>query len=168
MACNSVPLSWTASANATAYRILKGSPRVDISPYQPYTALNFSDTSVSQNSDYLYQIEAYNSAGTRRSNTLNITTPYCPPSLIFSGNPTNIGEGQSSTLTWESSYTNSCTASGAWSGPKTLSGNEIVFPSPPPNVTYNLSCSGPGGITPLQSVIINIVNLPDWLEIIPR
>lgn len=168
--CNSVSLSWTASAGADAYRILKGAARVDISPYQPYTALNFVDYAVSQNTNYLYQIEAYNGAGTNRSNARNVTTPYCPPTLDFSGFPTSIYHGQSTTLTWLSTYATSCTASGAWSGSKAVNGNEIVVPSPPPSITYTLTCSGLGGSTGPQSVIINIapLALPNWKEIIPR
>ncbi len=169
-ACNSVSLSWTASAYADAYRILKGAPRVDISPYQPYTALNFTDYSVSQNTDYIYQIEAYNVGGTNRSNARNITTPYCAPTLNFSGDPTSIYQGQSTTLTWLSTFATSCTASGAWSGSKAVGGSEVVVPLPPPSVTYTLNCSGPGGSTGPQSVIINITSLalPNWKEIIPR
>lgn len=171
-ACNSVSLSWTASTGADGYRILKGAARVDITPYNPYTALNFTDTSVSQNTFYIYQIEAYNGAGTNRSNARNVTTPYCPPTLDFSGDPTSIFQGQSSTLTWDTTYTTSCTASGAWSGSKATNNSigEIVFPSPPPSVTYNLQCSGPGGSIGPQSVIISItpLALPEWKEIIPR
>ncbi len=169
LACNSAPLSWTASAGATAYRILRGSPRVDISPYQPYTALNFTDTTVSQNTSYIYQIEAYNGAGTKRSNSINIDTPYCPPTLSFFGNPTSIYQGQSTTLTWSTSYATSCVASGAWSGSKAVSGSEVVIPSPP-SATYTLTCTGPGGSTGPQSVIISItpLALPEWKEIIPR
>jgi hypothetical protein len=168
-ACNSVPLSWTTSSGADGYRILRGSPRVDISPYQPYTALNFTDYSVSQNTSYIYQIEAYNAGGTTRSNTLNVTTPYCPPTLSFSADPTSIYQGQSATLSWSTSYVTSCTASGAWSGSKSISGSEVVIPSPPPSVTYNLQCFGPGGSVQ-QSAIINIapLALPEWKEIIPR
>ena len=170
LACNSVPLSWTASTGADGYRILKGAARVDITPYNPYTALNFTDTSVVQNTGYLYQIEAYNVAGTNRSNALNVTTPYCPPTLNFSGDPATIYEGQNSTLNWSSTYTTSCTASGAWSGSKALNDSEIVIPLPPPSITYNLQCSGPGGTTLVQPVIINItpLGLPNWREIIPR
>ena len=167
--CNSVPLSWTASSNAEGYKILRGAPRVDISPYQPYTALNFYDTSVSQNTTYLYQIEAYNSDGTNRSNIINVSTPYCPPTVNLSANPTSIYQGQSSTLTWSSAYATSCVASGGWSGSKPTSGSETVIPSPPPSATYTLTCSGSGG-SAAQSVTINItpLALPDWREIIPR
>jgi len=169
VACNSVPLSWTSSSNADGYRILKGAARVDISPYQPYTALNFTDTTVSQNTSYIYQIEAYNTAGTNRSNALNVDTPYCPPTLNFSANPTSIFQGQSSTLSWSTSYTTSCTASGAWSGSKAISGSQTVVPLPPPQVTYTLTCSGLGGSASASAIVdITPLLLPDWREIIPR
>jgi len=177
VACNSVPLSWTASSGATAYRILKGSTRVDISPYQPYTALNFTDTTVSQNTSYLYQIEAYNSGGTNRSNALNVDTPFCPPTLNFSADRPSIFHGQSVILSWDTTYVNpnGCNASSvpnqsSWSGSKAVNGSQPVVPLPPPSVTYNLQCSGPGGTSPLRSVIINItaLALPEFREIIPR
>ncbi len=167
--CNSVPLSWISSSGADAYRILRIAPRVDISPYQPYTALNFTDTTVSQNTSYIYQIEAYNAGGTNRSNALNVTTPYCPPTVSLSANPTSIYQGQTSTLSWSSTYATSCAASGGWSGSKALSGSQVVVPLPPPSATYNLTCSGLGG-SDTKSVTINITALflPDWIEITPR
>jgi len=169
VACNYVPLSWTSSLNADGYRILRGSPRVDITPY-PYTALNFTDYNVSQNTTYPYQIEAYNSAGTNRSNTINVTTPYCPPVVRIDSNPSSIFQGQSSTLTWTTYYASSCSASGAWSGSKAInSGSETVIPLPPPSVIYTLTCSGLGGSSS-DSEIINITSLasPIWREVIPR
>lgn len=170
LACNLVPLSWTASASADGYRILRESPRVDLTPYNPYTALNFTDTTVNQNTSYLYQIEAYNTAGTNRSNALNVDTPFCPPTLNFSGNPTSIFQGQSTTLTWATTFATSCVASGGWSGSKAVNGGEVVVPLPPPSVTYTLACTGPGGSTGPQSVVIDIapLALPEWKEIIPR
>lgn len=169
VACNSVPLSWTAASGAQAYRILRGAPRVDISPYQPYTALNFTDTTAVQNTTEPYQIEAYNAGGTNRSNTINVTTPYCSPTAILNGTPNSIFQGQSSTLNWNSSYTTSCAASGAWSGAKAVSGSEIVIPSPPPSATYNLQCSGPGGSVQTSTTVnITELALPEFIEIIPR
>ncbi|MDO8443474.1 MAG: hypothetical protein Q7S78_00565, partial [Candidatus Azambacteria bacterium] len=168
-ACNSVPLSWTASSNATAYRILRGSPRVDISPYQPYPALNHSDTTVSENTGYVYQIEAYNSAGTQRSNAINISTPYCPPTIDFSAFPLSIYQAQAVTLAWITTHASSCSASGAWSGSKPVNGSGIVHPLTAPITSYTLSCSGPGGAVS-QSVSINVtlLDLPEWREIAPR
>ena len=169
VACNFVPLSWTASSNAEGYKILKGAARVDITPYQPYTAQNLTDATVSQNTTYIYQIEAYNAAGTNRSNVISVTTPYCPPTINFSANPTSIFQGQSTTLSWTTTYATSCAASGGWSGSKALNGSEVVIPLPPPQVTYTLTCSGPGG-SASDSVTINItpLALPNWREVIPR
>ncbi|MCX6812978.1 MAG: NBR1-Ig-like domain-containing protein [Candidatus Azambacteria bacterium] len=167
VSCNSVPLSWTSSSGASGYRIFRNG--ADITPYNPYTALNFSDTSVSQNTGYSYYIQAYNSGGNANSNTINTTTPYCPPIVSLASSPSSIYQGQSVTLTWTSVNSTSCTASGGWSGSKPLNGSQVVVPLPPPSVTYNLQCSGPGGSVQ-KSVTINIAPLllPDWREIIPR
>ena len=191
--CNSIPLSWTAASGAQAYRILRGSPRVDISPYQPYTAQNFTDTTVSQNTTYKYQIEAYNAAGTNRSNVLNVTTPYCPPTVDIKANgsdgPISIYQGQSVTLSWSSAYSTSMmgsmmgdiskelsasvsslfsAASGGWGGSMLLNGSKVVVPLPP-SATFTLTSSGPGG-SASDSVTINItpLALPNWREVIPR
>lgn len=167
LACNSAPLSWTASADATTYKILRGTPRVDISPYQPYTALNYSDTTVSQNTSYTYQIEASNTSGSVRSNSISITTPYCQPVITFSASKSSIYQGQSTTLTWSTTNATSCTASGNWSGSKATNGSEIVSPTVPPSATYTLTCTGPGG-TASTPVYITITELPGWKEVLPR
>lgn len=191
--CNSVPLSWTASSGAEGYKILRGAARVDISPYQPYTAQNFTDTTVSQNTTYPYQIEAYNAGGTNRSNVLKVTTPYCPPTVDIKANgsdgPISIYQGQSVTLSWSSTYSTSMMgsmmgdiskelsasvssllslASGGWGGSMPLNGSQVVVPLPP-SATFTLTGSGPGG-SASDSVTINItpLALPNWREIIPR
>ena len=56
----------------------------------------------------------------------------------ISANPTSIEKGQSSTLTWSSAGAVSCNASGAWSGSKSLNGNQSV--SPDADSTYKLTC----------------------------
>lgn len=71
--------------------------------------------------------------------------PYIAPTLSISGSPTQLALGQSSTLTWSAANVNSCTASGAWSGSKALSGNETVTPSAHGTVTYTLTCTGDNG-----------------------
>jgi len=172
--CNFVPLKWTSSSNANGYRILKGSQRVDISPYQPYTDLTFIDNNVNQNTTYQYQIEAYNTNGTNRSNEIKITTPYCPPIVDLSVDHTSISQGQTITLTWTSSYANSCTASASpaqsdWTGTKPLNNTigEVVKPESTSSITYTLSCSGPSG-SASDSVTIGTTSLPKWKEVIPR
>jgi uncharacterized repeat protein (TIGR01451 family) len=79
------------------------------------------------------------------SNTVStfVTVSNPAPTCSISANPSSIQRGNSSTLNWSSQYATSCTASGAWSGSKSLSGAETV--SPNSNSTYNLACSGLGG-----------------------
>jgi hypothetical protein len=64
-----------------------------------------------------------------------------PASLTISISPTTITLGQSATLTWNSNAPN-CTASGAWSGPKSGDGSETVTPTATGTLTYSLVCSG--------------------------
>jgi hypothetical protein len=68
------------------------------------------------------------------------------PTVTLTANPTTIPEERNngSTLTWSSTNATSCTASGAWSGSKPLSGTastgRILSTK-----TYILTCAGPGG-----------------------
>lgn len=85
------------------------------------------------------------------------------PTLNFSANPSSIISGETSTLTWSSSNTNSCLASGGWTGPKPTSGNTVV--SPTITTTYSLTCSGLGGvISKSASVVVRIIIEPPCLR----
>ncbi|MDZ4226036.1 MAG: lamin tail domain-containing protein, partial [Patescibacteria group bacterium] len=79
------------------------------------------------------------------------------PTLEFSASPTTIEEGDSSTLEWDSTDADSCTASGGWSGSKALDGTELVSPSA--TTTYTLTCEGDGGEV-AESVTVNVVIEP--------
>ena len=169
--CNSVGLTWTAAADAGGYRVLKGAPQIVIATT---TALSYTDYDVTENSSHAYQIESFNDFGTKFSNSLNITTPYCPPtvSLKFnsSSGPVTIAAGSSGTLSWASSGATSCVASGgigSWPGSKTLSGSQSIGPVNSSTV-FNLECSGLGGTTPV-SVTVNTTGFPPpaWIEIHP-
>jgi hypothetical protein len=65
------------------------------------------------------------------------------PTLSFTANPSEIEEGESSTLSWSTTNASSCTASNGWSGSKNTSGSESV--SPDEDTTYTLTCTGTGG-----------------------
>ena len=67
------------------------------------------------------------------------------PVITFSSSQTSVLVGGSTNLTWTSTNTTSCTASGSWSGNKALSGNEDVAVSLPGDNVYTLSCTGGGG-----------------------
>jgi F5/8 type C domain-containing protein len=100
------------------------------------------------NSQYL-QIEANlttsNSANTPLLNslTLGYNATIANPTVTLTASPTSVTSGQASTLSWSSSNTTSCTASGGWSGSEPTSGSAAVTPSQ--TNTYNISCNGAGG-----------------------
>ncbi|MEM6639946.1 MAG: hypothetical protein AAF610_08590 [Pseudomonadota bacterium] len=64
--------------------------------------------------------------------------------LTLTPDRTVVEEGQTVSLTWASTSTSSCTAAGAWSGPKPVSGSETVGPLSQ-NASFELTCAGPGG-----------------------
>ncbi len=76
---------------------------------------------------------------------------YPMPTLTLSALPLQILAGATSTLSWNSEFTTSCTASDGWSGAQNLSGNLIVAPNA--TTTYTLSCSGLGGIIMASTTI---------------
>ncbi len=173
--CNTVGLTWTAPAGASGYRVLKGDPRVTIATT---TALAYTDYDVTQNQTYKYQIEAFNASGDNRSNAIDVTTPFCPPTVDLKCNgsdgPVPVATGGTCSLTWTSTDTSGptpCTASGGWTGQKAPSGGPVIS-SPINNPTaFTLVCTGPGGSTaPLDSVQVNPTGppLPSWREIIPQ
>ncbi len=65
------------------------------------------------------------------------------PTVTISATPSSINSGDSATVIWSSTNATSCTASGGWTGTKSISGTEVV--SPTTDTTYTLSCSGAGG-----------------------
>lgn len=69
------------------------------------------------------------------------------PALTLTATRTSVTVGQTATLTWSSSAATACTASGAWSGARALSGTQGVTPASAGAFTYTLSCTGAGGTT---------------------
>ena len=76
---------------------------------------------------------------------LTVTTP--APTVTISVSPTSITVGQSATLTWSSTNTTACTASGAWSGAQQTSGSASETPSATGASNFTLTCTGAGGST---------------------
>jgi len=72
------------------------------------------------------------------------TPPPTEPTVTLTASPTTISSGQSTTLTWTSTNATSCTAFEGWSGTKPTSGTASV--SPTVTTTYQLDCTGPGGV----------------------
>ncbi len=166
-ACNYVPLSWSSSQYADGYRIYRNG--ADITPYNPYAPINLTDSTVSQGTSYSYFVRAYNKEGTRDSNTVSITTPYCPPVVSLSSDISSAYLGQPVALTWSSIYATACAASGNWSGSKPTGGTETVRARTMPVSTFTLTCSNPG-YSDTKSVSVNVSPLgnPVWKEVAPR
>jgi hypothetical protein len=78
--------------------------------------------------------------------TLGLTVDVTPPApgITFGAASTSVQAGGSAVLTWTSTTTTSCTASGGWTGPRAPTGTETVGPL---NIdtTFTLTCVGPGG-----------------------
>ncbi len=58
------------------------------------------------------------------SQSVTVTVSASSPAITLQANPSSVHSGDSSTLTWSSQNTTSCTASGAWSGTKGMSGSQ--------------------------------------------
>jgi hypothetical protein len=76
------------------------------------------------------------------------------PTVSLSATPESVDSGGESTLSWESTNADSCSASGAWSGSKATSGEEVVGPLDADS-SFTLTCQGAGG-TAEQSVTVSV------------
>ncbi len=76
--------------------------------------------------------------------TVDITPPAAAPVVNLTANPRSIDYASSSLLSWSSTNTTSCTASGSWAGSKALSGSQSTGELTS-SQTYTLTCSGLGG-----------------------
>ena len=80
----------------------------------------------------------------------------CPPTASFSGSPTSITQGGSTTLSWTTTRTSSVSINQGV-GSVAKSGSKTVSPSS--TKTYTLTATGPGG-TVTKSVTINVSSPP--------
>lgn len=97
---------------------------------------------------------------------LDVVTFYGPavitpvPTVSLNTSPASLTAGGSSTLTWNSTNTSSCTASGSWSGIKPTSGSASTGVLSTTG-NYSLSCSGDGGTaTATASVAVTAPTAP--------
>lgn len=88
------------------------------------------------------------------SKSVSVSVGY-PPTMTLTASRTTLTLGQSLVLNWSSSHTDSCTASGAWSGSKLSTGSESVTPEATGEQVYGLNCVGPGGST-IRAVSVTV------------
>ena len=77
------------------------------------------------------------------------------PTVSLSASPLIIAAGTKTTLTWTSTNATTCAASGAWTGAKATSGSEVTVELTADS-TFSLDCTGPGGTSPLQSILVEV------------
>jgi hypothetical protein len=136
---NASTLTWTAS-NATACTASGGwsGAKATTGGSQSTGALTASKS---------YTLTCSGSGGSAsHSATVSISAATPAPTVAISASPASISSGASSTLSWSASNATSCTASGGWSGSKTMSGNQATG-ALTANASYTLTCTGSGGST---------------------
>ena len=88
--------------------------------------------------------------------SVTVTVTAQSPAVTLQASPSSLRSGDSSTLTWSSQNATSCTASGAWSGSKGVSGSQSTGPVKE-NSVYTLTCTGFGG-SATQSATVSVTS----------
>jgi uncharacterized protein (TIGR03118 family) len=86
----------------------------------------------------------------------NGAAPASAPTVTLSVAPTSIVLGQSATLTWSSTNSSACTASGAWSGDQAASGTSVQTPTAVGPLTFTLTCTGANAGSAAQSATLTV------------
>lgn len=141
----STTLSWSAS-NATSCSASGG---------WSGTRGTSGSEAVSPTADTTYSLSCTGDGGTDTA-SVAVTVNALPPELSFSAAATTVASGGEISLTWSASHTDSCSASGGWSGSKSANGTEVVGPLSA-GTTFTLSCSGPGGNV-VEMLTVSIVD----------
>lgn len=87
--------------------------------------------------------------------TITVTQPQVVPTVSITANPAQIYSGGSSALVWNSNNANSCYATGAWTGSKSTSGLQTVYPSVAS--TYTIVCTESAGLQAQSSVTVSVI-----------
>lgn len=82
------------------------------------------------------------------------------PTVSISIDSASITLGASAKLTWSSTDSTSCTASGGWSGTQAISGTATKTPTAVGSSAFMLTCTGAGGASS-QTATLTVVAAPD-------
>jgi hypothetical protein len=75
---------------------------------------------------------------------MKVADAVAPPVVTLTAAPGSVTSGQTATLQWSATNATSCTASGGWSGTKSVSGTQQTA-ALIANSTFDIECVGPGG-----------------------
>jgi uncharacterized protein (TIGR03118 family) len=78
------------------------------------------------------------------------------PTVSLSVVPTSIVLGQSATLSWTSTNSSSCAASGGLSGAEATAGSSVVTPTAAGSVTFTLTCNGASAGSAVKSTTLSV------------
>ena len=113
--------------------------------------------------DASYSLACTGSGGTASAaTTVAVSAPPAAPTATVTPAASTVVVGSSTTLTWSSSNATGCTASGAWSGAKSASGNETVTLAALGAANYTLTCTGAGGSI-VASATVTAIAAVDFL-----
>jgi hypothetical protein len=105
-------------------------------------------------SDATFVLTCTGTGGTASASASVSVAPAPGPTMDLTASPTTIEDGETTLLSWTTTHTDDCSASGAWSGTKASSGFEqtaALFDT----ATFTLSCEGVGGSV-TQSVTVTV------------
>jgi len=137
-------LTWSAK-NATACTASNG--------WSGSKATSGSQSTGALTKGTTYALSCTGPGGTASQST-TVSVKSALPTVSLSVGPSAISSGGSATLTWASTNATACTASGAWSGTKALSGTQSTG-ALTASATYTLSCTGTGG-SAAQSATVSV------------
>jgi len=159
-----INLAWTASLDTAGYRVQSCPGSGACSTCSPWTklgdtaALTYADTGLLPGTSRCYRIRSYDGTlatplnfSETFSNLASAVTDTVSSggtvdaSVTLEAYPPVSTSGQNVTLTWNSDYATSCTASGGtFTGSKSPDGSATVTPTA--TTTYTVSCQGDTGV----------------------
>jgi hypothetical protein len=109
-----------------------------------------SSAAITANTTFTLNCNGPGGAAVARA-TVNIASG-TSPSVSLTASPPGVAPGGTTTLSWSSSNVSACTASGGWSGSKSLSGSQATA-ALNTDQTYTLSCSGSNGNASIMTTV---------------
>lgn len=129
---SSATISWTSQNAASC----------SVSP-NGWFGTSGSQSTGNLNNSVTYTVNCSGVTGGTASDSVTVFIQDNLPTVDISANPSHITTGNSSVLFWTSSNADNCFATNGWSGTKSTSGSQTVFPTN--TTTYTITCHNSSG-----------------------